>query len=137
MKTLFRWAMGCFLVLGLISLAFPKILDPQVKLGELFDSKEYPAKSESQTNPVVPYYTPSEGYANSNYEDERDEAEDRPDGTYSATVHYHNRNTGYSADYDLEVEVVDGEATTIFWPNGGYSDVDGDPDKEYDIDIDE
>jgi hypothetical protein len=118
-------------------LAFPKILDPQIKLEELFNSREYHAKSESQTNMAVPTYTPGQGFANSNYQNERDEEEDRPDGTYSATVHYHNRDTGYSADYDLEVEVVNGEATTIYWPNGGYSDVDGDPDKKYDIEIDE
>jgi hypothetical protein len=37
----------------------------------------------------------------------------------------------------LEVEVIDGEATTIYWPNGGYSDVNGDPDKEYEIEMEE
>lgn len=81
---------------------------------------------------------PSTGvYYYSNDDDTDEEEETRPDGTYPATVHYYNRNTGYSADYDLEVEVVDGEAETIYWPNGGYSEIGADPDKEYEVEIED
>jgi len=47
-----------------------------------------------------------------------------PDGTYSATVDYHNEETDYSATYTLEVEVEDNEVTIIYFPNGGYLDGD-------------
>ena len=76
-------------------------------------------------------------YFHSNDDKTDEEEETRPDGTYPATVHYYNRNTGYSADYDLEVEVVDGEAETIYWPNGGYSEIGADPDKEYEVEIED
>lgn len=40
----------------------------------------------------------------------------------SATVDYYNPETGYSATYDLDVEVEDGELSTIYFPNGGFLD---------------
>jgi len=46
------------------------------------------------------------------------------DGTYSASVDYYNPETGYSSTYSLEVEVVDNEVTTIYFPNDGYLDDD-------------
>jgi hypothetical protein len=79
-------------------------------------------------------------YSKQNNDDESDEESDDSeieDGTHSATVHYYNRNTGYSADYDLDVEFENGEATTIHWPNGGSSEVGDDPDKEYEIEVNE
>lgn len=92
----------------------------------------------SQTSPQPIHTQPSVGvYHYSNDENTDEEEENRPDGTYPATVHYYNRSTGYTADYDLEVEVVDGEAATIYWPNGGYSEIDADPDKEYDVEIED
>ncbi len=51
-----------------------------------------------------------------------EEPEGIEDGTHSATVDYFNPETGYSATYDLDVEVEDGEVSTIYFPNGGYLD---------------
>lgn len=44
------------------------------------------------------------------------------DGTHSATVNYHNPETGHSATYDLEVDVEDCQVTTIYFPKGGWLD---------------
>jgi len=44
------------------------------------------------------------------------------DGLHAATVRYYNPATGYSATYSLEVEVEDGDVTTIYFPRGGRLD---------------
>ena len=44
------------------------------------------------------------------------------DGTYSADVDYYNPDTGYSSNYTLDVEVLDGCVVEIDFPNGGYLD---------------
>lgn len=44
------------------------------------------------------------------------------DGTYSASVDYYNSETGYSATYNLEVEVQDCQIVQINFPNDGYLD---------------
>lgn len=46
------------------------------------------------------------------------------DGTYSASVDYYNSETGYSATYNLEVEVQDCQIVQINFPNDGYLDED-------------
>lgn len=46
------------------------------------------------------------------------------DGTYSATVDYHNPETGYSATYTLDVDVQDCQIVQINFPNDGYLDED-------------
>lgn len=46
------------------------------------------------------------------------------DGTYSATVDYKNSETGYSATYNLDVEVQDCQVVQINFPNDGYLDDD-------------
>lgn len=60
------------------------------------------------------------------YEPDEYESESREDvvedGTHTATVDYYNPETGYSATYDLDVEVEDGEVVEIQFPNGGYLD---------------
>jgi hypothetical protein len=112
-------------------------LDANVPFEVLLNPKELPAKSESQTNLKIPTYSSIQGSINSRYLKESENEDPKENGIYPATVHYYNRNTGFSAEYNLEVEVIDGEATTIYWPNGGYSDVNGDPDKEYEIEMEE
>ena len=42
------------------------------------------------------------------------------DGTYSATVDYHNPETGYSQSYTLDVDVQDCEVVKINFPKGGW-----------------
>lgn len=89
-------------------------------------------------------------------DDENDEQKEDgaviEDGTYSAQVDYNNPNTGYSATYDLDVEVSDGQVTKVNFPNGGYLDedhitaanidedgnanIEGEDGKTYDIHID-
>ena len=44
------------------------------------------------------------------------------DGTYEADVSYYNPNTGYRADYTLEVEIEDDQITVIYFPRGGWLD---------------
>lgn len=46
------------------------------------------------------------------------------DGTYSSTVDYYNPETGYSATYTLDVEVVNCQVIRINFPNDGYLDED-------------
>jgi major membrane immunogen (membrane-anchored lipoprotein) len=46
------------------------------------------------------------------------------DGNYSATVHYNNPETGYSATYNLDVEVQDCQVVQINFPSSGYLDED-------------
>lgn len=58
---------------------------------------------------------------NGDYSFDDDDAQ-KTDGTYSADVDYYNPDTGYSASYTLDVEVIDGCVTTIYFPNGGYLD---------------
>lgn len=72
----------------------------------------------------------SESSDNSYYSEEDDENVDNnsgckyEDGTYSATVAYHNPETGYSATYTLNVEVEDCQVVQINFPNDGYLDND-------------
>lgn len=73
---------------------------------------------------------------NSNYtslennEDEQNETDsfisicDLEDGSYSATVDYNNPETGYSANYTLDVDVEDCQVVQINFPNDGYLDED-------------
>lgn len=44
------------------------------------------------------------------------------DGEYCALVEYFNPNTGTSSEYQLSVEVKNGELVLIKWPNGGWLD---------------
>lgn len=46
------------------------------------------------------------------------------DGTYSASVDYYNPVTGYSATYNLDVEVQECQIVQINFPNDGYLDED-------------
>lgn len=64
---------------------------------------------------------------------EEDDIEENPivdsgcnydDGTYSASVDYFNPETGYSATYNLDVEVQDCQIVQINFPNDGYIDED-------------
>jgi hypothetical protein len=75
------------------------------------------------------------------------------DGTYSATVGYHNPKTEYSATYTLDVDVEDCQVVEIHFPNGGYlnedhitaadidsdgeADVQGEDGKTYDVHLDD
>ena len=64
---------------------------------------------------------------NSESNDERSEnVEDDKieDGSYSASVDYYNPKTGYSATYDLDVDVENGEVVRINFPKGGWLDDD-------------
>lgn len=73
---------------------------------------------------------------NSNYtsiednEDEQNETDSSisicglEDGSYSATVDYNNPETGYSANYTLDVDVEDCQVVQINFPNDGYLDED-------------
>jgi hypothetical protein len=115
----------------------------------------------SETNSINSYSTEDE---NSNEETEYSDSENNDetlenssickyeDGTYSATVDYHNPETGYSATYTLDVDVEDCQVTQINFPNDGYLDedhisyadidedgrasVDGEEGKTYNIQID-
>ena len=44
------------------------------------------------------------------------------DGTYRAEIDYYNSETGTSSTYTLDIEVENGELTTIHWPNDGWLD---------------
>ena len=73
----------------------------------------------------------SEDSNSSSYnDDEEDENNDYisgckyEDGTYSASVDYHNPETGYYATYNLDVEVEDCQVVQINFPNDGYLDQD-------------
>lgn len=74
-------------------------------------------------------------FADDEREDDESESEDEnlsetknyEDGTYDASVHYYNLKTGYSATYDLEVYVEDGEVVRINFPKGGWLDDDVHP----------
>jgi len=46
------------------------------------------------------------------------------DGTYSASVEYNNSETGYYANYTLDVEVQDCQVIQINFDNGGHLDSD-------------
>lgn len=69
---------------------------------------------------------------NTNYEVADDESEDEnlsepknyDDGSYNASVDYYNPKTGYSATYDLDVDVENGEVVRINFPKGGWLDDD-------------
>ncbi len=54
--------------------------------------------------------------------DDVDENLEYPDGRYCASVRYYNPNTGNISHYELDVEVENGELTTLYFPNGGWLD---------------
>ncbi len=104
--------------------------------------------TEADQNNDVGYYE-SEVVEDHYEEDEDDRFED---DVYSATVDYYNPETDYSATYTLDVEVVDNQVVTIYFPKGGYIDddhissaeldedgfavVDGEDGKTYEVQID-
>lgn len=45
-----------------------------------------------------------------------------PDNTYCADIEYYNPKTGTRSDYQLKVEIKNGELTQINWNNGGWLD---------------
>lgn len=45
-----------------------------------------------------------------------------PDGVYCAEVEYYNSNTGTRSNYNLDVEVENGDLTVIYWANSGWLD---------------
>ena len=59
-------------------------------------------------------------YEDGGYDSHDDSEEVLEDGTHTASVDYYNPATGYSATYDLDVEVEDGEVVEIQFPNEGY-----------------
>lgn len=62
---------------------------------------------------------------NSESEDENlSENKSYDDGSYNARVDYYNPKTGYFANYDLDVDVEDGEVIRINFPIGGWLDDD-------------
>lgn len=46
------------------------------------------------------------------------------DGTYCAEINYYNPKTGTNSTYQLNVDVLNNQVTTIFWNNGGWLDED-------------
>ena len=66
----------------------------------------------------------NEDYGNESEDENLSETKDYEDGTYDASVDYYNPKTGYSATYDLEVDVEDGEVVRINFPKGGWLDDD-------------
>lgn len=56
--------------------------------------------------------------------DDRAESEEQnyEDGEYCASIDYYNPETGTSSNYNLTIEVQDGELTQINWSNGGWLD---------------
>lgn len=72
---------------------------------------------------------------NTNYEIADDQSENEnlsktknyDDGSYNASVDYYNPKTGYSATYDLDVDVENGEVVRINFPKGGWLDDDVHP----------
>lgn len=58
------------------------------------------------------------------YDENESNAEKTLNGTYDASVDYYNPKTGYSATYELEVDVEDGEVVRIDFPKGGWLDDD-------------
>lgn len=68
------------------------------------------------------------------YYSEPEEEDYFSDGTYTADVYYYNYNTGYGTNYTLDVEVYDNYIVTIYFPNGGYIDVNDFPEAELDED---
>lgn len=69
----------------------------------------------------------NEDYGNEGEDENLSETKDYEDGTYDASVDYYNPKTGYSATYDLEVDVEDGEVVRINFPKGGWLDDDVHP----------
>lgn len=57
-----------------------------------------------------------------NFNNDEENQEAYPDGTYCAEVEYYNPNTGTRNTYTLNVEVENNEVTIIHWPNGGWLD---------------
>lgn len=69
----------------------------------------------------------NEDYGNESEDENLSETKDYKDGSYDASVDYYNPKTGYSATYDLEVDVEDGEVVRINFPKGGWLDDDVHP----------
>lgn len=78
----------------------------------------------SQANDQEYEATSNEYFYDEEIESDEELVEGYGDGTYSASVDYYNPETGYSATYSLDVEIVDNEVTTIYFPNDGYLDDD-------------
>lgn len=95
-------------------------------LGLIFSCSEKKDDT-GNTNPKSAYKEPD---ASTKEEDDSEESsvEDSgckyDDGTYSASVDYYNPETGYSATYNLDVEVQDCQIVQINFPNDGYLDDD-------------
>lgn len=95
-------------------------------LSVIYACSEKTDKAENSTSKAT-YEEPD---ANVNKEDDSEEnsVEDSgckyDDGTYSASVDYYNPVTGYSATYNLDVEVQDCQIVQINFPNDGYLDED-------------
>lgn len=66
----------------------------------------------------------SDNYSDEVYSEDSDLGCKFEDGTYSATVEYDNPETGYSATYNLDIEVQDCQVVQINFPNDGYLDED-------------
>lgn len=66
----------------------------------------------------------SDNYSDKVYSEDSDLGCKFEDGTYSATVEYDNPETGYSATYNLDIEVQDCQVVQINFPNDGYLDED-------------
>lgn len=88
-----------------------------------FACSERSEKSKEVSSPPSSY--------SSSPEDETEEEADNDasgckfeDGTHSASVDYHNSETGYSTTYTLDVEVQDCQIVQINFPNGGHLDED-------------
>ena len=72
----------------------------------------------------------NEENTNNEFSDNESESEDESlsetknydDGTYDASVDYFNPKTGYSATYDLEVDVEVGDVVRINFTKGGWLD---------------
>ena len=97
-------------------------------------NSETNSEDENSTEYVNDENTNTE-FADDEREDDESESEDEnlsetknyEDGTYDASVDYYNPKTGYSATYDLEVDVEDGEVVRINFPKGGWLDDDVHP----------
>lgn len=88
------------------------------------DSNDYNLKESSNNNSRI---LGSPSYFETDFEDEYyEEEKERPDGTY--TVEACSQNSGNC--YDLDADISDGNVDTIYFPNGGYLDVDAELDED-------
>jgi hypothetical protein len=79
-------------------------------------------RSADSSRPVTPVSGEAARQVEDSWRPIEEPTERFPDGGYSAEVEYFNPETGYAATYTLDVEVEDGEVTTIYFPNGGWLD---------------